>query len=70
VAIKKPIAEVTEEGYDKIFAVNPKAAFFFIQEAGKKLVDRGKICTIVSSLLAAYSDSYAIYPGSKAPIGY
>jgi NAD(P)-dependent dehydrogenase (short-subunit alcohol dehydrogenase family) len=67
-AIKKPIVEVTEEDYDKIFAVNSKAAFFFMQEAGKKLNDQGKICTIVSSLLAAYTGGYAIYPGSKAPI--
>jgi len=66
--IKKPIVQVTEEDYDKIFAVNAKAAFFFIQEAGKKLSDNGKICTIVSSLLAAYTSDYAIYPGSKAPI--
>lgn len=66
--IKKEIAAITEDDYDKIFAVNSKAAFFFIQEAGKKLADNGKICTIVSSLLAAYTDSYAIYPGSKAPV--
>lgn len=66
--IKKPIVDTTEEDYDKIFAVNSKAAFFFLQEAGKKLNDRGKICTIVSSLLAAYTDGYAIYPGSKAPV--
>jgi NAD(P)-dependent dehydrogenase (short-subunit alcohol dehydrogenase family) len=66
--IKKPIVEVTEEDYDSIFAVNSKAAFFFIQEAGRKLADNGKICTIVSSLLAAYTNDYAIYPGSKAPI--
>jgi NAD(P)-dependent dehydrogenase (short-subunit alcohol dehydrogenase family) len=66
--IKKPIVETTEDDYDKIFAVNSKAAFFFLQEAGKKLNERGKICTIVSSLLAAYTDSYAIYPGSKAPV--
>lgn len=66
--IKKPILNVTEEDYDKIFAVNAKAAFFFMQEAGKTLNDGGKICTIVSSLLAAYTDGYAIYPGSKAPI--
>ncbi|HEU0118911.1 MAG TPA: SDR family oxidoreductase [Bryobacteraceae bacterium] len=66
--IKKPILQCTEEDYDTIFAVNSKAAFFFIQEAGKKLNDRGKIITVVSSLLAAYTDSYAIYPGSKAPI--
>jgi NAD(P)-dependent dehydrogenase (short-subunit alcohol dehydrogenase family) len=66
--IKKPIVDVTEADYDTMFAVNSKAAFFFIQEAGKKLNEGGKICTIVSSLLAAYTDSYAIYPGSKAPI--
>ncbi len=66
--IKKPIVEVTEADFDKMFAINSKAAFFFIQEAGKKLADRGKICSIVSSLLAAYTDSYAIYPGSKAPV--
>jgi NAD(P)-dependent dehydrogenase (short-subunit alcohol dehydrogenase family) len=66
--IKKPILNCTEEDYDKIFAINSKGAFFFIQEAGKKLNDRGKIITIVSSLLAAYTDSYAIYPGSKPPI--
>lgn len=66
--IKKPIIEVTEQDYDTIFAINSKAAFFFIQEAGKRLRDRGKICTLVSSLLAAYTDSYAIYPGSKSPI--
>ncbi len=66
--IKKPIVEVTEADYDVMFAVNSKAAFFFMQEAGKKLNEGGKICTIVSSLLAAYTDSYAIYPGSKAPI--
>jgi NAD(P)-dependent dehydrogenase (short-subunit alcohol dehydrogenase family) len=66
--IKKPIVEATEDDYDKSFAINSKAAFFFIQEAGKKLADRGKIVTIVSSLLAAYTGFYSIYPGSKAPI--
>ncbi|MDN5847055.1 MAG: SDR family oxidoreductase [Candidatus Nitrosocosmicus sp.] len=66
--IKKPIVEVTESEYDKIFAINSKAAFFFIQEAGKKLADSGNLLTIVTSLLAAYTPFYSIYPGSKAPI--
>lgn len=66
--IKKPIIDVTEDDYDRIFAVNAKASFFFIQESGRKLNDGGKICTIVSSLLAAYTDGYSIYPGSKAPV--
>lgn len=68
VVIKKPILDVTEADYEKSFAANSKAAFFFIQQAGRTLADRGKIVTIVSSLLAAYTDSYAVYPGSKAPV--
>ncbi|RCW68186.1 SDR family oxidoreductase [Pseudorhodoferax soli] len=68
VVIKKPILQVTEADYEKSFAANSKAAFFFIQQAGRVLAERGSIVTIVSSLLAAYTDSYAIYPGSKAPV--
>jgi NAD(P)-dependent dehydrogenase (short-subunit alcohol dehydrogenase family) len=68
VVIKKPILQVTEDDYDKSFAANSKAAFFFMQQAGRVLAERGSIVTIVSSLLAAYTDSYAIYPGSKAPV--
>ncbi len=66
--IKKPILEVTEEDYDKSFAINSKAAFFFIQQAGRVVNDGGKIITIVSSLLAAYTDGYAVYPGSKSAV--
>lgn len=66
--IKKPILDCTEEDYDRIFAINSKAAFFFLKEAGRTLNDRGKVVTVVSSLLAAYTGGYAIYPGSKAPV--
>jgi NAD(P)-dependent dehydrogenase (short-subunit alcohol dehydrogenase family) len=66
--IRKPIVDISEADYDKIFDVNAKASFFFIQKAGKTLEDRGNILTIVSSLLAAYIDLYSIYPGSKSPV--
>ena len=66
--IKKPILEVTEDDYDRSFAANAKAAFFFLQQAGRTLSDGGSIVTLVSSLLAAYTDGYAVYPGSKAPV--
>jgi len=68
VVVKKPILDVTEADYEKSFAANSKAAFFFIQQAGRTMADGGSIVTIVSSLLAAYTDSYSIYPGSKAPV--
>ncbi|MBS7676283.1 SDR family oxidoreductase, partial [Vibrio cholerae] len=66
--LKKPMAEITEAEYDEMMAVNSKTAFFFIKEAGKHLNDNGKICTIVTSLLGAFTPFYAAYAGSKAPV--
>lgn len=66
--IKKPFPDITEEDYDRIFAINSKTAFFFIQEAGKHLSDGGKLTTIVTSLLGAFTGLYSIYAGSKAPV--
>lgn len=66
--LKKPFTETTEEEYDKMFGINSKSAYFFLQEAGKKLNDNGKICTIVTSLLAAYTGLYSTYAGAKAPV--
>jgi len=66
--LKKPFLETTEEEYDSMAAINAKAAYFFIQEAGKQLNDDGKICTIVTSLLAAYTGLYSTYGGLKAPV--
>ncbi len=66
--IKKPMTQVTEAEYDKMFAVNSKAAYFMMQEAARRLEDGGKIVTIVTSLLAAYTGLYSVYAGSKAPV--
>lgn len=66
--LKKPFVETTETEYDSMAAINSKAAYFFIQEAGKHLNDGGKICTIVTSLLAAYTGLYSTYGGMKASV--
>lgn len=66
--LKKPFADTTEEEYDSMSDINSKVAYFFIQEAGRKLNDTGKICTIVTSLLAAYTGLYSTYAGMKAPV--
>ena len=66
--IKKPLPDITEEDYDKIFAINSKTALFFIQQAGAHLSERGKLITLVTSLLSAYTGLYSIYAGSKAPV--
>lgn len=66
--LKKPIAEISEAEYDEMSAVNAKAAFFFLKEAGLALNDNGKICTLVTSLLGAFTPFYASYAGTKAPV--
>lgn len=66
--LKKPMIETSEAEYDELTAANSKAAFFFLKEAGKHLNDNGKVCTIVTSLLGAYTPFYAAYEGTKAPV--
>ncbi len=66
--LKKPFTDTTEAEYDSMSDINAKIAYFFIQEAGKKLNDNGKICTIVTSLLAAYTGLYSTYEGLKASV--
>ncbi|WP_338444988.1 SDR family oxidoreductase [Pelagerythrobacter marensis] len=66
--LKKPMAEISEAEFDEMSAVNSKAAFFFIKEAGRTLQDHGKICTLVTSLLGAFTPFYSSYAGTKAPV--
>lgn len=66
--LRKPIVETTEAEYDEMFDVNAKSAYFFIKEAGKHLADGGKLITIVTSLLAAFTDGYSTYAGGKSPV--
>ncbi|MEG0482250.1 MAG: SDR family oxidoreductase [Acinetobacter sp.] len=66
--LKKPFVDTTEQEFDSMNDVNNKIAYFFIQSAGKHLNDNGKICSIVTSLLAAYTGLYSTYEGLKAPV--
>lgn len=66
--LKKPLVDITEAEYDEMTAVNAKSAFFFLKEAGRHLNDNGKIVTLVTSLLGAFTPFYAAYAGTKAPV--
>lgn len=66
--IKKPMTDISEQEYDKMFDVNSKSAFFITQEAAKAVADGGKIINIVTGLLGAYTGYYTLYQGSKAPV--
>ncbi|KRA20715.1 MULTISPECIES: SDR family oxidoreductase [unclassified Lysobacter] len=66
--LKKPFVDISEAEYDEMTAVNSKSAFFFLQQAGRHLNDNGKVCTLVTSLLGAFTPYYAAYAGTKAPV--
>lgn len=66
--LKKPITETTEAEFDEMSAVNTKSAFFFLKEAGRHVNDNGKVLTLVTSLLGAFTPFYASYAGTKAAV--
>ena len=66
--LKKPFVEITEEEYDRMFAINAKAAFFCMQEAAKRMADNGRIINMETSLVGATTPYYSAYAGSKAPL--
>jgi NAD(P)-dependent dehydrogenase (short-subunit alcohol dehydrogenase family) len=66
--IKKPIADVTEEDFDKSFGINAKAPFFVMQQAAEHLEDGGRVINMGTSLLGAFTGFYGVYAGSKAPL--
>ena len=66
--LKKPLVDITEAEYDQMSAVNSKTAFFFLKEAGRHVNDHGKVVTLVTSLLGAFTPFYASYAGTKAPV--
>ena len=68
IVLKKPIAEVSEEEFDRVFGINAKAPFFVMQEAARTIEDGGRIINMGTSLLAATTGGYGAYTGSKAPL--
>lgn len=66
--LKKPITEISETEYDEMFAINAKSAFFTLQAGAKHVSQGGKLITIVTALLGAFTGYYTAYAGSKAPV--
>jgi NAD(P)-dependent dehydrogenase (short-subunit alcohol dehydrogenase family) len=64
--VKKPITDVTEEDFDRVFCVNARGTFFMMREAARRISDNGRIINIGSSLIASTIGEYAVYAGSKA----
>ncbi|QPH56146.1 SDR family oxidoreductase [Pontivivens ytuae] len=66
--IKKPVAEFTDEEFDRLDSANGRGLFFALREGARRLRDGGRIINNATSLLAGAAPGYAIYAGTKAPV--
>ena len=63
--VDRPVVEVSEADFDRLFGVNTKGAFFTLQNAARHVVDNGRIIYIGSSNTAYPLPGYGLYGGSK-----
>jgi 3-oxoacyl-[acyl-carrier protein] reductase len=68
--VDQPVLEVTEEEFDRVFAVNTKGAFFTLQKAAKYVADNGRIIYVGSSTSCNPIPGVGLYGSSKVAARY
>jgi 3-oxoacyl-[acyl-carrier protein] reductase len=63
-----PIAETTDELFDRLIAINLKGVFTGMREATKRLRNGGRIISFSSSVVGLYQPTYAVYAATKAGV--
>ncbi|WP_151737004.1 glucose 1-dehydrogenase [Paenibacillus tengchongensis] len=63
-----PLAEVTEELYDRHFAVNVKGTYFACQQAMKFMGAGGTIINFSTSVSGAMLPTYSVYAATKGAV--
>lgn len=66
----QPVADVSEEQFDRLFGVNTKGAFFTLQKAAQRISDNGRIIYIGSSTTCDPMPGFGLYGSSKMAAGY
>jgi len=64
----KAIADVTEEEFDTLFAVNVKGTYFAIQQAMKYMENGGRIINFSTSVNGQMFPTYSVYSGTKGAV--
>ena len=65
--VKKPMALMTEDDYNRSERANVRALFHVFQQSAARLADNGRLIHIGTSLTAGSAPAYALYAGTKAP---
>lgn len=64
----KPLSEVTEADFDKLFSVNVKGTFFACQQAMKHMENNGRIVNFSTSVTGQMFPAYSVYAGTKGAV--
>jgi len=66
--ITKPLLDITEDDFDKQFAVNVKGTFFACQQAMKYMENKGRIVNFSTSVAGQMFPTYSAYAGTKGAV--
>jgi 3-oxoacyl-[acyl-carrier protein] reductase len=66
--VPAPIADVTDEEYDRIFAVNARSTFQAVRHAARHMRDHGRIIAISTLNTVIPSPGASLYVGSKGAV--
>jgi len=66
--ITKPLSDVTEDDFDKQFAVNVKGTFFACQQALQHMENNGRIVNFSTSVAGQMFPTYSVYAGTKGAV--
>jgi 3-oxoacyl-[acyl-carrier protein] reductase len=68
IMITKPIATMTEEEFDKQFAINVKGTYFAIRQAAEHMRRNGRIINFSTSVVGQMFPAYSAYAGTKGAV--
>lgn len=68
ITMPRSLADVTEEDYDRVFAVNTRAPFFVLQRALPRLRDNGRVVNVSSGASRVAYPALVAYSMSKGAL--
>ncbi|NGO63282.1 SDR family oxidoreductase [Rhizobium daejeonense] len=63
-----PIADTTDEAFERQVAINLGGVFRCVREAARRLRDGGRIVNFSSSVVGLYQPAYGVYAATKAAV--
>ncbi|MFA6264868.1 MAG: SDR family oxidoreductase [Pseudolabrys sp.] len=63
-----PIANVTDDDFDRLIAVNLKGTFNGLREAARRVRDGGRIVNFSTTVVGTKLETYSVYTATKAAV--